>query len=96
MVSPAIRFVLTAILVSTFYLAFRYGLTYGPEWTYWGVIVSGILWLLASLAPVWGATHLTPAALNSTAASAAVFAGLTALSRGDIMNALRMLKVLHP
>lgn len=43
--------------------------------------MSGFLWLLASIVPIWRShpEDLTPAVFNSTAAAAAVLAGLTAL-----------------
>ena len=67
-------------VITAYVIAVWSGPQFGIKWSYWGAVVSGFLWLLASLIPTWNRQALlAPAVLNSTAAAAAVFAGLSAL-----------------
>jgi hypothetical protein len=79
-VSPLNKTLLSGVLLAAFFIALQQGVAYGPESTFWGVILSSFLWLLASLIPTWwNKATSASAAFNSSAAAAAVFAGLTAL-----------------
>jgi hypothetical protein len=90
--SPLVSFVITAALGASLYIALDYGRQLHSEWTYWGIIVSGFLWWVGAMLPVWFERAVrVPAVLNSGAASAAVFAGLTSLTEQQVTAAMNLL-----
>ncbi len=72
--------VITAFMLALFGFSIWSGARVGESWTFSGVVLSGALWLRASIIPTWVPKAIVaPSVFNSAAAAAAVFAGLTAL-----------------
>jgi hypothetical protein len=90
--SPLLAFVLSALLLAMFAMALIYGVRLHSEWTLWAVVISGALWGIGAMFPVWQRGDvIVNAVFNSSAASAAVFAGLTALTSDQVAAAMKLL-----